>query len=374
MAEAVVSFVLEKVGELIMDSIVREAMLLYGVSDQVDTAKRELQQICCFLRDADAQMSHGVATESSRNFVSETTEGAYDLEDVIATFSSKVVNRRGTKSGILNFLKRCVCLLSEGVKLHQVGSQIDQISARISKLGSRFHEFDLRKSEISSSEEAKRDLRRAYSHIVEHDIVGFDNNIKELVGHLTSDDNSHRVVSICGMGGLGKTTIARKVYRHSEIRAHFESLAWASISQQCHVSSVWKEILLKLCVDETTRIREMEEREICRKLYSIQKERKCLVILDDIWTTEMWDRLSPAFPKDGTNSKILLTTRTRDLASHADRNAIIHEPLCLNDDESWELFQNIVRAPQTSNILLYSQYLRLLIFCYADGNLVGPQI
>ncbi|PON70234.1 NB-ARC domain containing protein [Parasponia andersonii] len=70
------------------------------------------------------------------------------------------------------------------------------------------------------------------------------------------------------MGGLGKTTLARKIYQHCKIRGHFDCLAWASISQQCQVSNVWKEILVKLCVDEKEKIKEMEDSEIARRLYS----------------------------------------------------------------------------------------------------------
>ena len=44
--------------------------------------------------------------------------------------------------------------------------------------------------------------RETYSHL-QHDVVGFDNDLKELVEFLLKEEEGKRVASICGMGGLG---------------------------------------------------------------------------------------------------------------------------------------------------------------------------
>jgi hypothetical protein len=63
------------------------------------------------------------------------------------------------------------------------------------------------------------------------------------------------------------------------------------------------------------------------------------VILDDIWSTEAWDLLSPTFPSGQVSSKILVTTRNREVAMHIDPGGFLHEPECLNEDQIWELLQ-----------------------------------
>ena len=101
------------------------------------------------------------------------------------------------------------------------------------------------------------------------------------------------------MGCLGKTTLAKKVYHHSDVRHHFEGFAWAYITQQCKTRDVWEGIFAKLTFptkDERDQILKIAHDELAKKLNQVQQEKRCLVILDDIWSTEAWDLLSSAFP------------------------------------------------------------------------------
>ncbi|GLT70824.1 hypothetical protein SLA2020_428810 [Shorea laevis] len=145
------------------------------------------------------------------------------------------------------------------------------------------------------------------------------------------------------MGGLGKTTMAKVVYHHGDIRRHFEGFAWAYVSQQCKRRDVWGGILLKLIIpsrEEREEILRMRDEDLATKLFKVQKERKCLIVIDDIWSTEAWSTLSAAFlSQTASGSKMLLTTRNKEVALIADQEGFVHEPDCLNEEKSWELFQ-----------------------------------
>ncbi|GLU10916.1 hypothetical protein SLE2022_276930 [Rubroshorea leprosula] len=330
MADAVVSFLVERLGNLLID----ETTLLWSVRDQVQQMQTELKRIQCFLKDADKRQDEDA---SVRNWVSEIREAAYDIEDVIDSFMLKFAPRNG---------RRIHNPITKGIALHNLASKIDEIKSRIIDLTRSLQTYGITARKegegTSLAFERQRQLRWSFSHVVEEYIVGFDEDIRQLIAQLVNEEKC-RVVSICGMGGLGKTTMAKAVYHHGDIRRHFEGFAWAYVSQQCERRDVWEGILLKLIIpsrEEREEILRMRDEDLAKKLFKVQKEKKCLIVIDDIWSTEAWSTLSAAFPNEtASGSKVLLTTRNKEVALIADQEGFVHEPDCLNEEKSWELFQ-----------------------------------
>ncbi|KAF8389435.1 hypothetical protein HHK36_026130 [Tetracentron sinense] len=335
MAESVVSFVVERLGGL----LIHEAVFLHGVSDQVLRMQTEMQRMKCFLKDADAKE---ITDDRVRNWVAEIRDAAYDAEDVIDTFILEVCSRR--RGGLKNVLKRYVCIFNEWIHLHKVGTKIEAIQAKILGITNSLQTYGIRSIDegegLSSTNENQREWRRSYPHIEEEDVIGLEKDTEALVEVLKKEKVRFGVVSIVGMGGLGKTTLAKKVYNHDVIKCHFGCTAWVFISQQFRRRDVIQGILKRFVNTTNEEMEKMKEDELVEKLYKFLQEKRYLVVLDDIWSTDAWDRLRPAFPNGKTGSKIMLTTRNKEVAVHADPHSDPHELRFLNEKESWELLCN----------------------------------
>jgi len=329
MVEAVVSFAIDR----LYDLLIEEARLLNGVSDKVKSMQNELKRMQCFLRDAESKQDEG---DIIKNYISEVRKLAYDAEDVIEIYAIKVAFSIsiGTKNP-----------LSRVKSIHKVGSELITINSRISDLTRSLQTYGLTATKDNEeSSNMKRQLRWSYSHIVDEFIVGLDKDINKVTEWLLNENENEgcRFVYISGMGGLGKTTLAKSIYHYNAIRRNFDGFAWAYISQQCKKRDVWEGILLKLISptkEERDEITKMKDDELARKLFKVQQEKKCLIILDDIWSNEAWDILSPAFPSQNTRTKIVFTSRNKDISLHVNPEGLLHEPSCLNAEDSWALFK-----------------------------------
>ncbi|KAL2895997.1 hypothetical protein RDABS01_000531 [Bienertia sinuspersici] len=66
---------------------------------------------------------------------------------------------------------------------------------------------------------------------VDEDMVGFVDVSDTLLKKLTEGSTQLEIISIVGMGGLGKTTVAKRLYNDEIMENHFTSRAWVSVSE-----------------------------------------------------------------------------------------------------------------------------------------------
>lgn len=332
MERAVVSIVLSTVRDLLLE----EGKFLYGVRGEVRVLQTQLTEIQSFLDDAERRQHEDKIV---RNWITQSRDLAHRAEDVILSYAVQISSRRGqrTKQRLLRFS----CILCECYSLHQIGSGISEIKSELERVNKSIYAFGLRniiqgESSTANASENQRWRRLAFPSFEAEDcFVGKEEELKQLLSLVIDDDKLHRVIALWGIGGIGKTTIARKVYNHIDVKHSFGCSAWVCVTHQCQIRSVLEDVLKQLTQRKKEHVSNLTETELIAQLCKVQKSKRCMIVLDDLWKIDHWDGLKHAFFIEGLKSKILLTTRNQNVANvgHA------FEVGLLKMQDGWELLK-----------------------------------
>ncbi|KAK1323913.1 putative disease resistance RPP13-like protein 3 [Acorus calamus] len=294
-----------------------EADLLSGVREEVEYMKTQLKRMHAFLEYANV---HPTENPIVKNRVGEIRDIAYEVQDVIENFFINEQRRRKRRSHcMLGFIKRHACTTL--IDRHEISVNIENINKKIKEISESLPSYGIDQGSTSEVIEPRRPQPLLPPD--EKDIVGLDQEVKEIMGRLRDGDGRRCTISIFGMGGLGKTTLARKVYIRAKASMQFGCLDWVTVSNEYNEQQLLlgmiKEMMGEKYAEEYSKKR-LSKTDLAGELKKFLENKKYFIILDDVWNTNFWETMSCAFPDMNNGSAVMITTRYKDVAKSFDPN------------------------------------------------------
>nr|XP_025638711.1 putative disease resistance protein RGA4 isoform X1 [Arachis hypogaea] len=165
--------------------------------------------------------------------------------------------------------------------------------------------------------------------------------IINLLMNQKSEANGIDVISVVGIGGLGKTTLAQMAYNDTQVKANFDPLMWVCVSNDFDV----KKLIQRIIHAASKRENVVDANSSLEYMISLLNQnlhgKRFLLVLDDVWNENhsKWDELRNHLLEAGGDkgSKIIVTTRSQIVVDIVGSN-LSKKLEGLPENECWRLF------------------------------------
>ncbi|VAH55131.1 unnamed protein product [Triticum turgidum subsp. durum] len=335
---------------------------LQGRVSQLESGLQSLRDTLPAMYDLINKAEWRSHEESVANLLPKLKDAVYEAEDLLDEFTwyeMKVqVEGNASQSPFTDFYDTVI--QGSFNKLNHVHSRLNLLSSHLENMGIRgvAQRFDklVRPETTSLPNETK--------------IFGRDKELNQVLGFLNIPTNSKRkraisstnastsasasnqlsnesrmtdipVLSIVGIGGVGKTTLAQHISNHQRVKSHFELIIWVCVSDDFDVKRLTKEVI-QSCNGKEATSDNLDA--LQRALSNHVDKRRLLIVLDDMWDDALkengqcWKRFCAPFRSVQEGSVMLVTTRCPTV----DEGVRTMDPVILEgleDDVFWNFFK-----------------------------------
>ncbi|XP_024039256.1 putative disease resistance protein RGA3 [Citrus clementina] len=356
MAHAIVSSLLDQLKSIAQDQVKEKWRLVTGVEQEVGKLTTNLQAIQAVLEDAEQrQMKQDKAVTL---WLDQLRDASYDIEDVLEEWITETrklqLDEGGDDDDALALAppKKKVCSFFRAASNYLGGfKQLilrDDVAVKISEISEKLDGVATRKDMFKFVENVSNNVKkpervRTTSLIDEGEVFGRDDEKNELLGKLLGESGEQHphIISLVGLGGIGKTTLAQLAYNNDEVKRNFEKVIWVCVSDTFDEMRVAKAIIEGLG-ESTSGLSEFQS--LMSHIHRSIEGKNFFIVLDDVWdgNYNIWDQFFFCLKNGLPGSKIVVTTRNESVARMMrtiELDIISIEQLA--EEECWLLFKRL---------------------------------
>nr|CAB3449823.1 unnamed protein product [Digitaria exilis] len=313
-ATGVLSPLLRKLASLVE----KEYAQLKGVRKEIISLREELRTMNALLEKVAAEDDHDVLVKEWRNQVRDLS---YDVEDCVDDFLRRADEQQHGDTAArpghdVGFFHKSLSKLKKLGARHGVADQIRKLKARVDDVSKRHGRY-IYGGACSSSAAAAAGPPLAAVAIDPRlpalcgrtgSLVGIDGQRDKIVEllKLNEQEAELKVVSIVGLGGLGKTTLACEVWR--ELRGQFDCHVTVPVSQSPDIIKILTKILSEVKGPQHHMCNISDLQDLIEEIKSCLLHRRYFIIIDDTWDPFVWEVIQCAFPDNNLGSRVITTT------------------------------------------------------------------
>ncbi|XP_027913439.1 putative disease resistance protein RGA3 [Vigna unguiculata] len=340
MAEALLEVVIQNLGSFVQDQLAT----YWGVNQQIQKLSSNLTAIRAVLRDAEKKQ---ITSHAVKDWLQKLTDAAYVLDDILdecSIHSTKMHSVDGRTSCLSRLHPKDIHF-----RFH-IGKRIKDITERFHDIHTERLTFELRVDLTKKQAVDDDGWRETSSVITEPILYGRDGDRAKIVKFFLEDASSSdelTISAIVGMGGLGKTTLAKEVFHDDGISKHFDLKIWICVSDDFKVKEILQSII-ECTLGPNQNVDNLEARR--KKVEEALQSKRYLLVLDDVWNDnrEKWTELKGMLEsaRGAKGATVLVTTRLQEVVSVMGTH--YSYPLkALSEDDSWSLFKQYAFGPNT---------------------------
>ncbi|CAN6442044.1 unnamed protein product [Victoria cruziana] len=344
-----------KLVEATVSFIQKEVEITYTAKAELQLLKGKLDTVKSIM--SDAERLPFFEQEKIKSRMMELKAIVYDAEDMMEESQIKSMEVKSWKttppptSTSRNKVRKAFTCLLQCFRQHlsypnELGHGVKNINEQLARITENFtFEKKIEKPILGgrSNQDTPRD-RTTTSHLIKEEVVGREGDKTQLIklllqaGEVVKKRN-YSIVAIVGKGGLGKTFLAQMICNDERVKQHFaDAVWWVCVSEKPNPIDLVKKLLEAITKkDASDGAKDLET--LCGKLRDAIKDKRFLLILDDVWDLDWWEKSEGHLHEGAPGSKILITTRNGSLMeSDGLYNVSKHDLKEFSWEESWKLF------------------------------------